>query len=223
MRRDMASPNPQMGLMVSGDFILMMEEGDAYFDKGADLYVRTFVAERAVPEPLHINENNIYALDFYGLDTKGISLPDMDRRFWLLGRLRGARLSKAPGDIRMSIEVLAWSYDVKDITDLRVHAAYPDLVKFMLAVCQPASPDKMMSSLPGKQDIAAAEEPVKPARKPAEPEPEAEKEEAEYPEDPDPSNSPKGVGQEEEEEFIPFSDSNDEPNGDTDEEDEKDG
>lgn len=219
MKHDLVSPDSQMGLMVSGDFILMTEEGDPFFDKGADLYVRTFVAERAVPEPLHINENNIYALDFYGHDKKGAPLPDLDRRFWLLGRLRGARLSKSPGDIRMSIEVAAWSYDAMEISDARVRAAYPDLVKFMLAVCQPASPERMMSSLPGKQDVAAAEEPVEPPalEKPSEPG------ELDGPEA-DPSKPTEGDGTVEEDEFIPFEDSDDEPEGpDKEEEEENDG
>jgi hypothetical protein len=211
MRYDVESPDTLMGLPISGDFILVNEEGDPYFDKGADLFVRTFVAERGVPEPLHINTNNIYALDFYGKDKRDAKLPDLDRRFWLLGRLRGARISKSPGDIRMSIEVLAWSYVSEDILDARLKQAMPELVKFVTAAFQTVIPEAgAQSALPNKADVEAVAGEIKLPPAFQGPPPPGEDEPYHGDDEPDPSNSPEEDGPEEEEEYSPFSDSNDE-------------
>jgi hypothetical protein len=220
MRYDIESPDSQMGLPVSGDFILVNEEGDPYFDKGAELYVRTFVAERAVPEPLHINVNNVYALDFYGRDKKP-SLPDLDRQFWLLGRLRGARLSKSAGDIRMSIEVLAWSYVAADIADARAKQAYTEFMRFVTSAIPPmAQETQSQSSLPDPADVkAVAGESQLPSCLQGPPPP-GEDEPYNGDNEPDPSNSPEEDGPEEEEEYIPFSDSDDEEPEESDSEEE---
>jgi len=211
MRYDVESPDSQMGLPISGDFILMNEEGDPFLDKSADLFVRTFVAERGVPEPLHINTNNIYALDFYGKDKRSAKLPDLDRRFWLLGRLRGARTSKAAGDIRMSIEVLAWSYLPEDIMDARLKQAMPELVKFMTTAFQIAAPEVgTPSALPSKADVEAVAGELKLPSALQGPPPPGEDEPYHGDDGSDPSNSPEEDGPREEEEYIPFSDSNDE-------------
>jgi hypothetical protein len=210
MRYDIESPDSQMGLPVSGDFILVNEEGDPYFDKKADLFVRTFVAERAVPEPLHIDTNNIYALDFYGKDKRSAKIPDFDRRFWLLGRLRGARMSKAAGDIRMSIEVLGWSYLPEDIMDFRLKQALPDLVKFLTSAFQTPSPEPTASAgLPNKADVEAVAGELKLPPALQGPPPPGEDEPYHGDDESDPSNSPEEDGPVEEEEYIPFSDSDD--------------